>query len=148
VRYELLFPGNYLRGVDLLERGDRVVTMTAVKLEELARKGTSKVKHTGVLTIAESDRRVVLCRTNADTIARLYGKDTAEWIGKQITIYFDPEVMFGPDKVGGIRVRPRVPPATKAKGSKTARPDSPPDEEQHWEAEPPAPEDGPREAPP
>jgi hypothetical protein len=148
VRYELLFPGNYLRGVDLLERGERVVTMTAVKLEKLARKGTSKVKHTGVLTIAESDRRVVLCRTNADTIARLYGKDTAEWVGKQITIYYDPEVMFGSEKVGGIRVRPRVPPATKAKGSRAARLDPPSPEEQRWEPEPPPPEDGPKEAPP
>jgi hypothetical protein len=114
MRYELLFPGDYLRGVDLIEHGDKVVTITAVKLEKLQRKGSSQVKRTGVVTVAESERRLVLCRTNADTIAKLYGKDTADWIGKQVTIYFDPGVMFGPERVGGIRVRPQVPKTAQA----------------------------------
>lgn len=42
-------------------------------------------------------------------IGNLYGNDTRKWPGKWVTIYPDPNVMFGGDKVGGVRVRPGEP---------------------------------------
>ena len=42
-------------------------------------------------------------------IAKLYGNDTKAWVGQWITIYPDPTVVYGGEKVGGIRVRPAAP---------------------------------------
>ena len=37
-------------------------------------------------------------------IIGLYGNDSREWIGKQLTLFRDPEVPFGSAKVGGVRI--------------------------------------------
>lgn len=33
-----------------------------------------------------------------------WGDDETQWVGKSMTLYCDPEVTFGRDKVGGIRI--------------------------------------------
>lgn len=43
------------------------------------------------------------------TIASMYGNDIEGWKDKAITLYVDPNVMMGRDKVGGIRVRNEKP---------------------------------------
>ncbi len=42
-------------------------------------------------------------------IASMHGPYLERWVGKRITLYVDPEIMFGRDKTGGIRVRPMIP---------------------------------------
>jgi hypothetical protein len=37
-------------------------------------------------------------------LASCWGIDASEWIGRRVTLYCDPEVMFGKDKVGGTRI--------------------------------------------
>jgi hypothetical protein len=37
-------------------------------------------------------------------LASCWGTDASEWIGRRVTLYCDPEVMFGKDKVGGTRI--------------------------------------------
>jgi hypothetical protein len=39
-----------------------------------------------------------------DVLARCWGIDAKAWVGRSVTLYNDPEVMFGRDKVGGIRI--------------------------------------------
>ncbi len=39
-----------------------------------------------------------------DVLARCWGTDAKQWIGRRITLYNDPDVMFGKDRVGGVRV--------------------------------------------
>lgn len=39
-----------------------------------------------------------------DVLAACWGTDAKQWVGKRVTVYNDPEVMFGRDKVGGIRI--------------------------------------------
>ncbi len=46
------------------------------------------------------------------TIAGMYGPYLEHWVGKLITLYVDPSIMFGKDKTGGIRVRPMIPRGT------------------------------------
>jgi hypothetical protein len=36
-----------------------------------------------------------------------------DWIGKRIEIYYDPNVKFGREKVGGVRVKPVAPKSNK-----------------------------------
>lgn len=39
-----------------------------------------------------------------DVLAALWGTDGKAWVGRSVTLYNDPEVTFGKDKVGGIRI--------------------------------------------
>jgi len=39
-----------------------------------------------------------------DVLAACWGTDAKQWVGHQVTVYNDPEVMFGKDKVGGVRI--------------------------------------------
>jgi len=39
-----------------------------------------------------------------DVLAKCWGTDAKQWVGRRVTVYNDPEVMFGRDKVGGIRI--------------------------------------------
>jgi hypothetical protein len=39
-----------------------------------------------------------------DVLAACWGTDAKQWVGRRVTVYNDPAVMFGKDKVGGIRI--------------------------------------------
>ena len=39
-----------------------------------------------------------------DVLAHCWGTDGKAWAGRSVTLYNDPEVTFGKDKVGGIRI--------------------------------------------
>jgi hypothetical protein len=60
-------------------------------------------------------KALVLNATNKDVLRKLFGPETDEWIGKSVTLYSDPSVMFGGRRVGGIRVREMDPVAPKPK---------------------------------
>ena len=47
-------------------------------------------------------------KTNAKTVAQLYGKDMREWVGQRITLYPTTTRMAG-DVVDCIRIRPKKP---------------------------------------
>ena len=39
-----------------------------------------------------------------DVLARCWGTDGKAWAGRSVTLFNDPDVTFGKDKVGGIRI--------------------------------------------
>jgi hypothetical protein len=43
-------------------------------------------------------------KTMRRVIVNAWGKDASAYIGRRIRIYRDPDVKFGPDKVGGIKI--------------------------------------------
>jgi len=47
----------------------------------------------------------ILNRGNMETIESAYGDETDDWRGKPVELYEDPGVMYGPKRVGGVRVR-------------------------------------------
>ena len=52
------------------------------------------------------DKGLVLNKTNLKRAAAAMGSDdTDDWLGKQIVAYFDENVEFGGELVGGIRLR-------------------------------------------
>jgi len=65
----------------------------------------------------EVEKPLVLNSTNGQIIAGITGSEDSDgWFGKQIVLYFDPNVSFGGKLTGGIRCRaPRTQaaPATK-----------------------------------
>lgn len=47
--------------------------------------------------------------TVLSVVAGMHGTDTREWLGRFVTIFPDPTVTYGRDRVGGVRVRPAQP---------------------------------------
>lgn len=129
MNYELLFPSKYLKAADL--RGREVtLTIERIEVQELALRGTSQKERKGVIVFRQKRKdgnvaQLVLNRTNADTIAAMYGSETDDWRGSNVTLY-PTRVRFGPKMVDAIRIRERV--------DKAAPPDSAPET---YDEEPP-----------
>lgn len=126
--YRSMFDRDYIGAWDLPR--DAVVTISKVEAATLVAQGNKKAKKP-VLYFEGKEKGLACNKTNAKTIAAMYGNDTAKWIGKRITIYAT-KTMFGSEQVDCIRVRPSIPRATT--NGKPAAP--PPDE-----ADPPPPDD-------
>lgn len=39
-----------------------------------------------------------------DVLAKCWGTDAKQWVGRRVTLYRDPDVMFGKDQTGGTRI--------------------------------------------
>ena len=115
------FPSNWLKAEDLGGQ-PRIVTVRACVMEELGQ-GRDKDKKP-VLYFEKGPKGFVLNVTNANTIKKAYGDDTANWIGKPIEIY-PTQVEFKGDMVDAIRIRvpdvdPRSMPALTTPPAPTA----------------------------
>lgn len=115
----------YLHACDLAGRD---VTVTIARVT----KGTLKSKEgetTKPLIFFEGKEKPLGANTtNCRTIAKLYGNDTTNWVGKRITLYPTETDAFG-ETVDCIRVRGRVPPEKSAKPAPEAPPEPAPDGE-------------------
>jgi hypothetical protein len=96
-----MFPSNYLTKDDLPT--PRTLTISNVTRKEVWRKNGKQLAV--ILHFGGNVKPLVLNKTNAIVIARLYGNDTALWASKPIEVYHDPGVMLGRERVGGLRVR-------------------------------------------
>lgn len=106
MHYTLLFPRNYIAAPDLQGK-DHTVVIAAVNREDLRCHG-GKTEKKVVVQMQGKEKKWVLNRTNADTIAGLYGTEVNDWIGKAVTLYPTTD-RFGPKTVDCIRVRDGVP---------------------------------------
>ena len=96
-----LFDNRFLKSDDI---GDTnlVCTIDRVELEVLGY-GESRDEK-AVVYFKEIDKVLVLNKTNATSISRMYGDDTAEWKNKKIALY-TKEVDYRGETFLGIRVR-------------------------------------------
>ena len=104
---DLLYPSKYLKGADL--RG-RDVTVTIEMIEprhELARTDNTK-EAKPLMRFRGADKGLVLNKTNAKTIASIYGMEVLRWIGQPITLYSAKVSAFGAIH-DAVRVRPQRP---------------------------------------
>jgi hypothetical protein len=114
-----MFPSNYLTKDDLPT--SRVLVMTKVTKESVWRKNGRQMAV--VLHFDGNVKPMVLNKTNATMIARIYGNDTVQWTNKRIEVFYDPNVTLGRERVGGIRVRAAsVVPAKSAPPTTTTTP--------------------------
>src|SRR5512146_1779354 len=63
---------------------------------------------TELKTIMEFENGVkpmVLNSTNWDILEGAFGPESDAWVGKAVTLYNDPLVMYAGKKIGGVRVR-------------------------------------------
>lgn len=106
--FALLFPSKWLAAADLEGQDKPVQIKQIVASEEV---GQSKDKRP-ILYFNGVVKGMVLNKTNAKRIAKLYGADTDEWVGEWITLY-PSECDFGDETVPCLRVRPEAPNVNK-----------------------------------
>lgn len=97
--YETLFPGRFIKSVDLKGR-DVTLTIKAIRAEEID--GKTKA----IISLEGTKKELVLNRTNAEAIKLMFGRETDSWLGKKVTIF--PATIADPFNGGNttaIRVR-------------------------------------------
>ena len=91
------FPSDYLQASDLQ---GRPVTVTMGRVEM----GKVGDDHKPILHFQGTDKTLVLNKTNANSIATVYGDETDNWFGQQIEVY-PSETDFQGRRVPCIRIR-------------------------------------------
>ncbi len=105
--YRAMFDRNYFSAFELNGK-DATATIERVEAGKMPVRGSSKTERKPVVYFRGSPRGLALNKTNAKTIAAMYGNKTEDWIGKRITV-FPTTTQFGSQTVECIRVRPKVP---------------------------------------
>lgn len=99
--YRLMFKGDHISAAEF---AGKVPTLT-IKDVRLVRMEDEKKgeREKGVVHFHETDRGWVINRTNAESLAHMFGPDTDHWAGKRVTLRAE-QVRFGKETVPGIRV--------------------------------------------
>ncbi len=133
--YKQLIDTNFLGQWNLPPGRDVVVVIESVKPYKPERQQQKKMPDGSYVT--EPNKRLEIKfrgkqkawlagPVSQKTIAGIYGPYVESWIGKPITIFCDPDVVFGKQKTGGVRVRPTPPKiGTKATEDALDRPVDP-----------------------
>ena len=103
----------YFGGQDLPNLDAKItVTIKAYDIEVIRTK-TGEIKK-GVLHFEENIKPWIVSKEKLMPIKNKYGLETDKWIGKKITLYFDPTIRFGRETTGGVRAEiPREMPLPK-----------------------------------
>ena len=104
----------YFGGQDLPNLDAKItVTIKAYEIEVI-RTQKGEVKK-GVLYFEEENIKPwIVSKEKLMPIKNKYGLETDKWIGKKITLYFDPMIKFGREVTGGVRAEiPRETPLPK-----------------------------------
>jgi hypothetical protein len=98
-----MFPKKYLTQYDV--DPPIVVTISALRMEDM-RSDKGGTKRKWIITFSEPDTKEFVANpTNIGLIGMVLGEESDEWIGKQIELWRNPEVMMGTERTGGIRAR-------------------------------------------
>ena len=111
----LMFPSEYVAAPDLKGK-DVVLTITRVSQETIKTSGGDEMKPliyfeetaAAAKKTGTKEKRLVLNKTNMNSIADMYGYEADEWVGKKITVYPTTCSAFG-DTVDCVRIRKGVP---------------------------------------
>ena len=97
---------------------DTLVTVLKVGRANVAREG-DEPEYKWLIKFNEFSKPMVLNATNIKRLAKACESDNSDdWSGKQVVLYVDPDVEFGGNVVGGLRIRAHKP-------APVARPASP-----------------------
>lgn len=127
-----LYPRRYATGHDLNGKA-YTLTIERVQLEEMRPNHNAPAEMKPVIYFENSEKGVIMSRTMAYQVAGVVGsEDTLDWPGQRITIYPQPMMVAGKQRVG-IRARapsngPDEPPAQMAEEDLTAAPPEEPEE--------------------
>ena len=123
-----IFPSRWLKPSDLGSTA-RVATISKIDFELVGMEKENKA----VLSFQNSTKRLILNKTNAQTLANLYGREVLGWVGKKV-ILFAAEVQFRGTTTLAVRIKEEVPGSPKVENK-------PPPKAATLEYEPPWPEE-------
>jgi len=103
------FPSKFIKAADLNGK-DWTLTIDRVEVEIVGPPDDQEEKP--ILHFQGAKRGLLLNKTNALTLAALYGPETDHWTGKQITLYPAKVQAFG-GIVDAVRIRDRAPASTE-----------------------------------
>ena len=111
------------RFLGVVDVGDKKIRskILRVRKEEVKDRDTGKLKKKIIVFFENIDKGLVLNVANKETLVKAFGKAPAGWLNATVGILVDPEVMFGKQKKGGVRLRGLLPPATAAKPAAARR---------------------------
>lgn len=113
------FPSKWLKSGDIPEDSDMLLTIARVEVETVGQGDEAEQKP--VIYFEETEKGMVLNKTNADTISKLHTPETDNWIGKRIAL-FATEVDFAGKQTLALRVRLRAPQVAKPSAVKPSDP--------------------------
>lgn len=97
-----MIDSKYLRQGDV---DDEVpVTVQGLKKVNVARDDEDP-EYRWTVKFQEFPKPMVLNVTNLKRMAKALGDDTDDWTGKQVILYVDPDIEFGGNVVGGLRIK-------------------------------------------
>lgn len=96
-----MIQSKFLRKEDFDE--DQICTIKGCRLEDVGRDDAPEQRW--VIFFREHPKGMVLNITTIRVLEQAFGGDTDNWVGKQATVYVDPNVSFGGKIVGGLRLR-------------------------------------------
>lgn len=92
------FPSKWLASSDV--PADRVITIRSVRMDEVGRG-----EHKPVIKFDEYEKEMVLNKTNASMVAKMYGDDSDGWTGRQMLLTTAWVDFQGESKLA-LRLRP------------------------------------------
>ena len=103
------FFGNYLKS-EYFSKGEEMnLTIKDVKIERVGREEDIEKKivvYFSGLRADLSEKGLGMNKVNAEAIVEIAKtKIVEQWVGVQVCLYIDPNVMFGGKRVGGIRIK-------------------------------------------
>lgn len=101
-----MIESKYLKQSDVED--EAVVTIEKVGKANVAREG-DEPEYKWLIRFKEFSKPMVLNSTNIKRLAKACGSDdTDDWTGKKVHLYVDPDVEFGGNVVGGLRIRAKA----------------------------------------
>ena len=97
-----MIDSKYLRQGDVDE--ETPVTVQGIKKVNVARDDEDP-EYRWTVKFNEFAKPMVLNVTNLKRLAKALGDDTDGWIGNQVILYVDPDIEFGGNVVGGLRIK-------------------------------------------
>ena len=97
--------------------GDKKIRTKILKVrkQDVKDRDTGTLKKKIVVFFENIDKGLILNVTNKNLLVEAFGKNPAGWHNATVGIYVDPDVTFGGQKKGGVRLRALLPSAATAK---------------------------------
>lgn len=116
-----MFPSKFISGDDLAASGPKTLTIQRIYQDE-AVNNEGKKSTVWTIQFAEARKPMILNKSNAKTIAKIYGSTEAnDWIGKRITIMHRVGMAYG-DIKNLVTVKPELPPPVVSRPAVPAAP--------------------------
>lgn len=98
-----MLESKYLKGSDV--EHETVATITKVGQGNIAKPG-DEPELKWMVRFEELSKPMILNSTNIKRLAKAcQSEDTDDWIGKKVVVYFDPDIEFAGNVVGGLRIK-------------------------------------------